>query len=145
MDTTEILHHERMIGIKIDQAITNCKRIENYLAELEEKITNIRRQISALERQDMYFAHEWWKDGKYLYHVFPQVSNGKRKRVYIGNDLLAIGTARAKVQRWEHHRDLCDKLAGVENTLRETETTLGITRIRMERSIGDMVANTGAK
>jgi len=123
-----------MTRLTTDQKL-ECIKIG--LDKLEEHITDLEAEIEKLEGQDMFFAREWWKDGKYLYLVFPQEANGNRKRVYVGSNKVNVARARAKVTRWERHRDLHSKLNASRNALYDHNATLGLLADRLKRLIGD--------
>jgi len=129
----KLLQDDRATGQKITAICAKIEQMKYDFKLAGEKITQLRRDILALEKTEMYFAREWWKDKKYLVHVFPQDSDGNRQRVYIGNDPIAIREAQAKVARWHRHKKLCEQLQNAEFTLRELEASFGLVEIKLKR------------
>ncbi|MBU0567534.1 hypothetical protein KJ693_00170 [bacterium] len=46
----------------------------------------------------------WWRDGKYLYFVYP-MANGRRKREYIGSGDARIKGALTRIERYKQHQN----------------------------------------
>lgn len=137
MNTDEILRQETETECMIDSILVELERMKWPIQQLGEQIKRLRKAIWTTEQYEMYFAREWWKDGKYLYHVFPQDGNGKRKRLYVGCDALAVQIARAKVERWQRHRDMSMRLEMAISELVSYQATVGMMATRLKRSIGD--------
>jgi hypothetical protein len=95
--------------------------IETSLKALESSIAKIEQEIQVLDRKDLSYASEWWKDGKYLYLVYPPDKSGHRKREYIGSEPGRIFEARERIA--EYHVRVKLKLirAGLKDTYREAK------------------------
>lgn len=55
--------------------------------------------MADLKKQGLIYAGTWWKDGKYLYLVYPSDGFGSRKRQYIGAEQEKIDEANAGIGR----------------------------------------------
>ncbi len=75
-------------------------KIFDDILKLEEEYKELIAKIDNLKEQGMINASPWWKQGKYLYLVHP-MTNGHRKREYIGCDSFIIKEALAKIERWK--------------------------------------------
>lgn len=80
--------------------------IEQLLQHIENQVQSLKRQIQTeedcmadLKKQGLIYAGTWWKDGKYLYLVYPSDGFGSRKRQYIGAEQEKIDEANAGIGR----------------------------------------------
>lgn len=75
------------------------------------------RQMTALEDAGLIYANEYWRDGKYLYLIYPTETDGKRKREYIGCDPERIQAARDGIKRAKDYDRLSADTRRIESLL----------------------------
>lgn len=113
--------------------------VKSALDQLHLTVAQMEQEVTSLEGQEMFYASEWWKDGKYLYLVFPSDRDGKRERRYIGCDPEKVSEARASITRWHYHKELDDKLQNKKLQLRAREYDLGFLVQRLTSMLGDKI------
>lgn len=75
------------------------------------------QQIASLSKAGLIYASEYWRDGKYLYLIYPTETSGKRKREYIGCDPARIQAARDGIQRGKEYDRLSEEKRRIESRL----------------------------
>lgn len=96
------------------------KYILTGLEGLNVAAEQLRTEISHLEKAGYCNATEWWKDGKYLYLIYPTDAHGNRKREYIGACSRAVNEARARINRYALLTDARARLRVIENKQHDT-------------------------
>lgn len=87
--------------------------ISTALDDLTDKISRIDDEIVALLKAGMVEGSPHYRDGKYLYLVYPTKEDGSRFREYVGCDPQRIADALERVERfkrWIYLRKLRDDL-----------------------------------
>ena len=62
-------------------------------------------QIADLESAGITNASTWYRDGIYLYLIYPTTAEG-RVRKYVGNDPAKVAAALARLERYKTHQEL---------------------------------------
>jgi len=93
--------------------------VYSHIGDLGREITTLKNKIDYLTDQGCSNAHEWWKDGKYLYLVYPTDKNGKRNREYVGSDPAMIDKAMKSIERYNQRRALREELSRLEDVQRQ--------------------------
>jgi len=75
------------------------------------------QEMEALSNTGLIYAHEHWRQGKYLYLIYPTDANGNRKREYIGCDPSRIQAARDGIQRAKDYDRLSEEKRRIESRL----------------------------
>lgn len=73
-------------------------------------------EMQALKKAGLIYANEHWRDGKYLYLIFPS-RGGDRERRYVGADEKKIADAKASIQRAKDYDVLASEVRGIEQRL----------------------------
>lgn len=85
--------HLPLEGLKT--AISECyKRLEKW----QQTINKLETRKAELRNTKLTRAGTWWKNGVYLYLIYPDV-DGKRKREYIGADSKKQNEALEAIER----------------------------------------------
>lgn len=86
--------------------------IEQLLNHIENQVHALKRQIQTeedcmedLKKKGLIYAGTWWKDGKYLYLVYPSDGFGSRKRQYIGAEQEKINEANEGISRGQKYNE----------------------------------------
>jgi len=117
--------------------------IERSLKALEGSIAEIEQEIQVLDRKTLQDASEWWKDGKYLYLVYPADKSGNRKREYIGSDPRRIAEARERIAEYHWRANLKVTRARWRETVRDANyhidrAVMAFNQVQLELSgVGD--------
>ena len=97
------------------------------LPELIESLSNQCREIHArmheLKRAGLIYAKPHYRQGKYLYLIFP-MKDGVRRREYIGADPKKIQEALQAINRVYEYEMLSNKLARTEGCLSQGQLQL---------------------
>lgn len=97
------------------------------LPELIESLSNQCREIHArmheLKRAGLIYAKPHYRQGKYLYLIFP-MKDGERRREYIGADPKKIQEALQAINRVYEYEMLSNKLARTEGCLSQGQLQL---------------------
>lgn len=99
------------------------QKVTRAIASLEKNRQELVGEMVKIERQGMAHASPWWRDGKYLYLVYP-MTNGRRKREYIGCDEARIKEALARIERDKEYQKLQKDLEQLGCKIGQTETVL---------------------
>lgn len=98
------------------------------------------KEVFLLEQLPRINARPYWRQGKYLYLIYPQV-NGERQRHYVGSNqedidrcLRAIANHERQVKLKQQVEDLDKDLRSI---LRQVEEVDGISRMMCDHLIGD--------
>lgn len=97
----------------LDADWPSMDKVESKLLEVSEKIrqrrdewNRVQAQLLALKKQGLTYAGTTWKNGKYLYLVYPSKNGEPRKRVYVGQDEEKVREALAGIERGEQYLKL---------------------------------------
>jgi len=91
-------------------------KIERLINLHSIRLTAVYDQIARLERAGLAYANPHWKANKYFYLVHT-VTNGQRKREYIGTNKAKIDKALASVERAKQHKELTHQKSELERHL----------------------------
>lgn len=97
------------------------KIVANHHRQLVLRYHELGTAIARLTAAGCIDAKEYWKDGKYLYLLYP-MRNGLRKKKYVGNHPLRIEEARTKLANYRKRFDLIVTQRMVEHELAEIES-----------------------
>lgn len=100
----------------IEPDLKNLDKIENWLECKALQLNDLQRHLDELERLGVVEAKPHWRDGKYLYLIYP-MKDGERKREYIGADQDKIDDALAKIGRVQERDKLQDEIAQLQSNL----------------------------
>lgn len=97
----------------LDADWPSMDKVESKLLEVSEKIrqrrdewNRVQAQLLALKKQGLTYAGTTWKNGKYLYLVYPSKNGEPRKRVYVGHGEEKVREALAGIERGEQYLKL---------------------------------------
>ena len=90
----------------------------NRIDQLCRDLATLDQEIMALELEGTSNASAHWRDGKYLYLVYP-MENGQRRREYVGNKGDNVENALQRVDRHKRCQQLRRERARVRSNLRE--------------------------
>lgn len=96
------------------------KIVANYQHTLELRYHELGKAIGQLTAAGCIDAKEYWKDGKYLYLLYP-MKHGQRKKTYIGNHPLRVEEARNKLRNYKARLELIQTREKVDMELRHIE------------------------
>lgn len=81
-------------------------------------------QMTELEKAGLTYASEHWREGKYMYLIYP-THDGQRPRKYVGTDPQKVAAARAGIARAQEFDRLADETRKIEAGLQQ-----GLFRLR---------------
>jgi len=92
--------------LPLEVAWSKKGKVEVMLREMIQVTQKMQAEYNALHTQAVElevagvdYAGTTWKDGKYLYLVYPVAQDGTRKRVYIGADKAKIDAVEKRLER----------------------------------------------
>ena len=97
--------------------------IRRAVHELEENIKKLQAEFEELEKAERVNATEYWREGVYLYLIYP-MQDGSRRREYIGADVGKIKEALQKVNNHRRYEDLKREIEYQKLSLYEVQTYL---------------------
>jgi len=100
---------------QVDDPVAISDKVATALLCLREKHEDLLREKWEIKRLGIVEATPYYRDGKYLYLIYPMV-NGERKREYIGGDPEKIQDALDKIERKDRYNQVCSLLAEIEIT-----------------------------
>ena len=98
-------------------------RIANGIKVQESALVEVLKQMAELKRKGVIYAKMHTRQGKYVYLVYP-VKDGRRQRVYIGNDKKKIELATESIERGVKYKVLEEQGKQIEFTLNEVRNLL---------------------
>ena len=117
-------------------------KLPGQLAKLDATLAAIADRMAALKRAGLIYAAEHWREGRYLYLIFPMRDGQRPKPAYVGCDPARIAEAQAALARAvefdalaEQHRRLEWLADSVARQLRSTLAELDVLR-HFERKAG---------
>ena len=114
-----------MFDTKSEHEITEYPDlIAEQIRALLEKRDTLKVEIQELEDAGIADATPHYREGKYLYLIYPTHSDGSRKREYIGVKPEAVQEALAKVERFKVHATKSGELKDLESKLGSAEHEL---------------------
>jgi hypothetical protein len=102
----------------VNQAKHALAATAHRIDQLFQDIATLDHEIMALELEGTSNASAHWRDGKYLYLIYP-MENGQRRREYIGNKPDNVQGALERVKRHKRCQQLRRERARVRSNLRE--------------------------
>jgi len=91
--------------------------IENQVHALKRQIQTEEEHMADLKKQGLIYAGTWWKDGKYLYLVYPSDGFGSRKRQYIGAEEQKIKEANEGISRGQKYNEAKHRMLRMRDQL----------------------------
>ena len=108
-----------IVETKTEHEITDYPGlIAEQIQQLLDRRDELEAEIQELEDAGIAGANPHYREGKYLYLIYPTQPDSSRKREYIGNKPEAIQEALARVERFKIHATKSRELKGLESTLR---------------------------
>ncbi|HSH72819.1 MAG TPA: hypothetical protein VK974_07155 [Methylophilaceae bacterium] len=108
--------------MKLDHRFTGLNNLFSYLNDVRgraEKLQEIYNQLKDREAElvDMgtIYAGTTWKDGKYLYLIYPGKNGEDRQRVYVGSDSDKVAEALAAIERGSQLDKVKSQIKEMEN------------------------------
>lgn len=77
----------------------------------------VKKEMRDLEQAGLNYAGTTWKDGKYLYLVYPVDESGHRRRDYVGANSKRIKEEIAKLERGKAYDELKARLQSLESKM----------------------------
>ncbi len=74
-------------------------KLPAMLAKLDATLAAIADRMAALKRAGLIYAAEHWREGRYLYLIFPMRDGQRPKPAYVGCDPARIAEAQAALAR----------------------------------------------
>lgn len=74
-------------------------KLPGQLAKLDAILAAIAARMAELKRAGMIYAAEHWREGRYLYLIFPMKNGQRPKPAYVGCDPARIAEAQAALAR----------------------------------------------
>jgi hypothetical protein len=108
--------------------------ITEQLQQLLEQRDQLKAELQELEDAGIANATPHYREGKYLYLIYPTQRDGSRERKYIGNKPEAIEQALAKVERFKIHASKKRELSNIESLLRTADYELNQVLTRLKRT-----------
>lgn len=90
---------------QVFSAVELSRALMAYAQEFVDTLLSITLDQAELERQGITNASPYWRSEKYLYLIHP-MSDGQRKREYIGSDPGRIQSALDSIERYKSWSDL---------------------------------------
>lgn len=90
------------------------------IENLQRRERDLENQINRLRNLGWVDAKPHYRDGKYLYLIYPMV-NGERRREYIGADQNKIQDALDAIERKSEIENLENRLADISSAISQTK------------------------
>lgn len=90
------------------------------IENLQRRERDLENQINHLRNLGWVDAKPHYRDGKYLYLIYPMV-NGERRREYIGADQNKIQDALDAIERKSEIENLENRLADISSVISQTK------------------------
>lgn len=98
--------------------LTKLSGSTKKLGQLIDKATgerkSIERNMRALKAKGLIYASPHWRDGRYLYLLYPLVNGKPRRREYIGADPERIEAAQQAIERARQYDTLNQRLSSLD-------------------------------
>lgn len=108
----------------VSDAMAKTSEINRQLNVYLVKFNELMARRDDLESQGVDYAGTWWKEEKFLYLVYPDKGEG-RKRVYIGADAKKQNVALDNLRRGREVEEIDKKIARMEMEVRHIGYRLG--------------------
>jgi hypothetical protein len=105
--------------------IRRLKEFDESIRELEAQRTTLVEHMSFLEAQGLIYTYVYWREEKFMYLNHP-VSDGKRRREYVGCKPAKIKEAKAGIARGHEYNRLKQELDEVEGRMRNANYYLDL-------------------
>lgn len=104
---------------ELSALLSKMQSLAEYLDGLKERRNKSKRMMLELENQGIDYAGTHYKDGRYLYLVYPYGEDGSRKRTYIGADPVKVKAALDKLERGRKYDQLKREIRVIEGKISE--------------------------
>ncbi len=106
-----------------DRMQAEASKLPELIESLSRKYREIITRMNELERAGLIYAKPHYRQGKYLYLIYP-MKDGQRRREYIGADPEKIEVALQAINRVHEYEALSNKLARTEGCLSQAQLQL---------------------
>jgi len=107
-----------------DKALELMKSLHSEIDKMRTRRDVTIADMASLETAGIEYFGTTYKDGKYLYKLYPSTAGEARRRVYVGADEEAIKTEMAKLERYHQHARLKRQLDEYEAKMSRLVYTL---------------------
>src|SRR5208283_4140644 len=106
-----------------DRLRAEASKLPELIESLSRQCREIHARMHELKRAGLIYAKPHYRQGKYLYLIFP-MKDGVRRREYIGADPKKIQEALQAINRVYEYEMLSNKLARTEGCLSQGQLQL---------------------
>ncbi len=106
-----------------DRIRAEASKLPELVESLSRKYREILTRIHELKRAGLFYAKPHYRQGKYLYLIYP-MKDGERRREYIGADPEKKKVALQAINRVHEYEALSNKLARTEGCLSQGQLQL---------------------
>lgn len=107
--------------------------LKNLLLDRLQLIAHNKTEMARLDLAGRIYATAHYREGKYLYLIYPKTKDEVRVRQYIGADPKRVEEALAKIQNAKKYEELADQTRQIEAELRLDSYQIGEICRRIER------------
>lgn len=109
------------------------KWLQILIDDRENVIRENQIELERLKKAGRIYATASYKDGKYLYLIYPTQADGSRKREYIGADTVKIQHALHQIYNAQSYDNLMRETNYLKNTLKMVQNKLNDLIYTLER------------
>jgi hypothetical protein len=99
---------------QITKLPSSIKKLVQCVEKAAEERKNIERSMRTLKAKGLIYASPHWRDGRYLYMLYPLVNGEPRRREYIGADPERIRAAQQGMERAQQYDMLSQRLNSLD-------------------------------
>lgn len=117
--------------------LTKLSGSTKKLGQLIDKATgerkSIERNMRALKAKGLIYASPHWRDGRYLYLLYPLVNGEPRRREYIGADPERIEAAQQAIERAQQYDTLNQRLSSLDAVINRAAQSIASAVSELQR------------
>lgn len=96
------------------ELVATAGKLPGQIAKLDATLAAIADRMAALKRAGLIYAAEHWREGRYLYLIFPMRDGQRPKPAYVGCDPARIAEAQAALARAVEYDALAEQQRRLE-------------------------------
>lgn len=105
--------------------ISYSRKLNGLIVRVIGRRKNIERDMRSLQAKGLSYANTHWRDGKYLYLLYPSKVGEPRRREYVGADPKRVTEAKAAIERAEAYDALAQQLQQIDRAIVVASNAIG--------------------
>ena len=111
----------------------STKKLGQLIAKVTGERKGLERDMRALKAKGLIYASPHWRDGRYLYLLYPLVNGEPRRREYIGADPERIEAAQQAIERGQQYDHLNHRLTALNATIERASQSVATAIAELQR------------